>query len=350
MKSLIFKDVSFQYNASHQVFENVSFELSNPKQDQGHIIALMGASGAGKSTALKLMMRLLTPQSGSVITNPANPIISYVPQEAVLFEHLSAMENARYFARILSYKHAFDLKLFNQLCEVLDMQDILRRNKNVTELSGGQRQRLSLIRALSVKPDFLLLDEPTTGLDSEVKLQLLHKIREIVLDQKLLAIYISHHKVETELLVDEVIYMNTDRGGANTVHKKDILSFIEIPPVTDAVKVFGYPKPNLICCKIGNQNELQITLADDQDGFYLAVGNSEIIFSDAIGFDYKVVNSNPVYSQLQLGANHFLTINSALLVEQKGAKIMLDGTLLKYTMDGNFDQIITLVNHQIILQ
>ena len=216
MKSLSFNNISFGYNHDTPIFKDLNLEI---KAKQGHVVALMGASGSGKSTLLKLILENEKPQTGSIKFDMSNPVIAYLPQEPVLFEHLTPMQNARYFQRSSYYKKHFNENLFWELITSLNIQDVLEKSKSVLELSGGQRQRLSLLRALSIQPDLLLLDEPTNGLDATVKLQFLNKLREVVLKYGLMVIYVTHHKLETELIADEVIYISSN--SKSTVYRND---------------------------------------------------------------------------------------------------------------------------------
>jgi ABC-type multidrug transport system ATPase subunit len=349
LKSIVFENVSFTYKSGSKVFDNISFSLSNPKDDEGHVIALMGSSGSGKSTALKLMMRILTPQSGRVIPTPDDPVISYVPQEGVLFDHLDPMENARYFSRISAYKHSFDDRLFRQMSEILGMDRILANSKKVNELSGGQRQRLMLLRALSIRPEILLLDEPTTGLDAEVKLQLLHKLREIVMEQKLLAVYVSHHKIETELLVDEIAYLTNNDEGVGKVYQKDLASFVQAPPVMDAVRVFNYPRPNLLRCETNKDGFVHLCAGQRTAGyFFLNVNPESIRFSKETGFSYKVISRNPIYTVIELEGRQTLTFHTTKDFRPEDDKIFLSGKALWYDSDHQFVDFIQLDQNKII--
>lgn len=168
VKAIELRDISFRYSRDVPLFDGLSVRFASQSQ-RGHVSAIMGPSGCGKTTLLKLIAGIECPQSGSVHTEPPEPCVSYLPQTVVLFDHLSPMENARLFQTVSARRSRFDERRFSTLSETLGVAEILRTSKSVREISGGQRQRLSLLRALSVNPDFLLLDEPCIGLDAEVK-------------------------------------------------------------------------------------------------------------------------------------------------------------------------------------
>ena len=176
MKFISFENITFGYRKNDPIFKDLSFKISGSDSGRGHVIALMGASGTGKSTLFKLILQTEKIQNGAISFDKKEPVIAYLPQEPVLFEHLSPKQNARYFERSSYFKKRFNESLYNELIHSLNIDDVLKETRSVLEMSGGQRQRLSLLRALSIQPDFLLLDEPTTGLDAEGKTTVFEQI------------------------------------------------------------------------------------------------------------------------------------------------------------------------------
>ena len=132
-KSITFKNIDFGYQKDKLVFENLSFTIDKPA-NKGYVVSLMGDSGSGKSTILKLILGIETTYQGNILILPDKPIISYVPQEPVLFENLTPKENAEYFSRISSYKTHFKQNLFNKVAETLQIEDVLRTAKSVNEM------------------------------------------------------------------------------------------------------------------------------------------------------------------------------------------------------------------------
>lgn len=331
MKSISFDNITFGYQAKRPLIENLSFTLQNPLADRGYVIALMGASGAGKSTILKLLLGAEKPQKGTIRTNPTKPLVGYIPQEPMLFEHLSPLENARYFATTKFYKRHFDENIFEDLVQSLQMEDVLSKSKSVLELSGGQRQRLSLLKALSTKPDFLLLDEPTTGLDAEVKLQFLHKLRELVLKLNLLVVYVTHHKLETELIVDEIAYIakNPDTHKINKIFTDSVINFINDPPLLEAVTVFNYPKPNFLKARWEEAN--LIPSLPSEATCTAVVADENLVFSEKEGFAYTILTSNPIYTLLELTeTKQTITLHTHTLPTQPTQKVQFTGNLSQY--------------------
>src|ERR1700761_9223999 len=107
MQSIKFENVGFGYRKGQKIFRDLSFGISNSYfSGNGYVVVLMGASGSGKSTLLKLMLQTEKPQEGQVVFG-TQPVMSYLPQEPVLFDHLSPLNNARYFSTIAHYKGRF---------------------------------------------------------------------------------------------------------------------------------------------------------------------------------------------------------------------------------------------------
>ncbi len=338
MKSLELNHLSFSYRAGWKVFNGLSCRLGS-ESDSGYIIALMGASGSGKSTLLRLILDPFMPRQGTIITEPLAPLISYVPQEAILLDHLTPLQNARYLNTVEYYRPYFDEKLFQDLSSRLGMTDILKNTKSITQLSGGQKQRIMLLRALSVRPDILLLDEPTTGLDSDVKLSFLNELRAIVMNQRLLAIYVTHHRLEAEFVADEIAFLGTSKVGNTKLFQKSVEDFIKCPPLTEAVKIFNYPTPNILQCHIENDNQLKILHLHEQSLFQLVVGPENLKFKENEGFPFTVISTNSVYTTISLFGQP-ITVKTTNDLFRGNQFCHFEGDVLLYE-DGLFREIIT---------
>jgi len=245
MTGFRFDRLSFGYPQQPGLFHHVELDLS--MGDGASVVALMGPSGSGKSTLLRLMLGLEKPTNGHIVFTPAAPVISYVPQEPVLFEHLSVEHNARYFSLAGAHRHRFDPKLYEQLVSDLGLADVLAAKRPVSQLSGGQRQRLSMLRALSIRPDLLLLDEPCNGLDAAVKRSFLISLRKITEQHGLRVVYVTHHVAEAEMVADEVLYLapDTATGGVRVYHAS-MNNFLTNPPTMDAALAHGFPAANVL--------------------------------------------------------------------------------------------------------
>lgn len=181
---------------------------------------LIGPSGCGKSTLLRLVVGLVRPDSGEIIFNGA-PVaqekidvfrrkIGYVIQEGGLFPHLTARSNILLMARHLGRSDADTKSRLAELCELTRFSaNLLERYP--PELSGGQRQRVSLMRALMLSPELLLLDEPLGALDPLVRAALQKDLKEIFVKLQQTALLVTHDLAEAAYLGDEIILMNEGR-------------------------------------------------------------------------------------------------------------------------------------------
>lgn len=327
--------MSFGYDNQSFIFENISTEL-RAQDDKGHVIALMGASGSGKSTLLKLLLDVITPQAGEIKFEPVNSTFSYLPQEPVLFEHMSPMDNARYFSFASKMQNKFDEALFLRLVDALEMQEVLQDRDNVNLLSGGQKQRLSLLRALSIKPDFLLLDEPCTGLDADVKFSLLNKLKELIKELGILAVYVTHHVDEAKFISDEVAFIVKDQINKKNIDIKvsDTRQFLSRPPTIDAARMIGFPNVNIL----GVQLSEPLQLVARQPQAYILLREENIRFhveSEKNTIQLKRQTYNGLYENyLHEDSNSRIILNRKIEQNPEELHISFCGTSLKYDTNG----------------
>jgi ABC-type multidrug transport system ATPase subunit len=250
MTVILVDDLTFGYT-SKPIFRNLSLELRLGNLNTGRIITVMGGSGCGKTTFLRLIAGLERPRSGTISVEPSDMMMSYFTQEPVIFDHLSRTQNAEYFRRVKAVKGRFDTQLFHRLLGKLRLEDTIAYDASPSLMSGGERQRLVLLRALSLRPKILLLDEPCTGLDLPVKQEFLTMLREITDEYGLLVLYVTHHAEEARLIADQIVYMFWDRQhGYVVVTHRDLPGFIKALPTIDAARLFSGSASNVLDCLI----------------------------------------------------------------------------------------------------
>lgn len=188
--------------------------------ERGQTTALIGPSGCGKSTLLRLIIRLLEPDSGRIdfggVAISADNItelrhrIGYVIQDGGLFPHLTARDNVLLMGRHLGRPPAETDARLEELAS-LTRFPASALGRYPVELSGGQRQRVSLMRALALSPELLLLDEPLGALDPLVRAALQKDLKEIFQRLQQTAILVTHDLAEAAYLADHIVLMNEGR-------------------------------------------------------------------------------------------------------------------------------------------
>src|SRR5437667_485384 len=193
---------------------------TNLSIESGKTTVLIGPSGCGKSTLLRLIIRLIEPDSGSFEFDgePITPDnigalrrrIGYVIQEGGLFPHLTARANVLLMPRHIEKSEEEMHQRLGQLCELTRFSENLLA-RYPAELSGGQRQRVSLMRALMLAPELLLLDEPLGALDPLVRAALQKELKEIFARLRQTTLFVTHDLAEAAYFGDEIVLMNEGR-------------------------------------------------------------------------------------------------------------------------------------------
>jgi osmoprotectant transport system ATP-binding protein len=188
--------------------------------ERGKTTVLIGPSGCGKSTLLRLIIGLIETDSGEIKFD-GTPLhadkidivrreIGYVIQEGGLFPHLTARGNVLLMARHLGRDENEMRTRLSELCALTRFPETLL-DRYPLELSGGQRQRVSLMRALMLSPQLLLLDEPLGALDPLVRAALQQDLKEIFARLNQTVLLVTHDLAEAAYLGDEIVLMNEGR-------------------------------------------------------------------------------------------------------------------------------------------
>ena len=198
------KNLVKSYNNSEIVINNLSFSV-----EQGQLISFVGESGSGKSTFLKCLSGLEIPNSGNISLNgeiingdnifvkPQNRKIGYVFQDYPLFPHLNVKENICFN---LNDRY---LKNFTKIIDLTNLNSLLKRYPH--EISGGEQQRVCIARSIIREPDLLLLDEPFSNLDANIKFSIRDEICKIIRDSEVTTILVTHDMNDAFNISDKIL-------------------------------------------------------------------------------------------------------------------------------------------------
>ena len=187
----------------------------------GELLALVGTSGCGKTTTLKMINRLIEPTAGAIKLDgrdisQGDPVelrrgIGYVFQGVGLFPHRSVAENVATVPKLLKWDKAKTRRRVDELLSLVHLPPADFRDRRPSELSGGQRQRVGFARALAAEPRVMLLDEPFGALDPVTRDALQAEFKQIQRQLNLTAVLVTHDMAEALLLADRIAVMDAGR-------------------------------------------------------------------------------------------------------------------------------------------
>lgn len=170
----------------------------------GQQLAVLGPSGAGKSTLLKLLTRELLPNEGTIEFTRSGLREGVVRQQPLLFDWLTVRDNVALGQRYRA--NSRDDGLVNELLNLVGIPDLAASYPD--ELSGGQAQRVSFARALAIRPDLLLLDEPFSALDPAIRSELQLWLRTTLIERELSSVLVTHDLDEALILADRIVLIS----------------------------------------------------------------------------------------------------------------------------------------------
>ena len=224
-------NINKRYNGQI-VLEDVSFEIK-----EGEFVSILGSSGCGKTTLLKILIGIEKPDSGIIskdnvdITNkkPSERGMGLVFQNYALFPNMTVWNNVAY---ALKAHHVAKDEIKTRVDNVLNIVGLTDfANKRPTKMSGGQQQRVAIARTLVMEPDIILFDEPMAALDADIRMSLRKELKDIQKKLNKTMIYVTHDQEEAFSMSDRIIVMNDSHiaqfDTPNNIYKNPANEFVK---------------------------------------------------------------------------------------------------------------------------
>lgn len=207
-------------------------------------LVLMGISGSGKTTLLLTILGIIAPSEGTIILHGREihnlPIeerqIGYLPQDYGLFPHLNVFKNIAYGLKVRGESEADQIKRVKEMLKLVELEGY--EGRKIRELSGGQRQRVGLARALAIKPDLLLLDEPLSSIDQVTKLDVATHLKDLFAKLDIPIILVTHNH-EDAIFMSEHLAVMIDGKIVQSGKTKEILDNPKTPIIRRLLTPFN---------------------------------------------------------------------------------------------------------------
>lgn len=290
---------------------------------EGEVLVLLGPSGCGKSTLLRMIAGLEKASGGSITVNgkeilhlpPEKRGIGLVFQQYALFPTMTVEENIGFGLKIRKKNKKEIANKVQEMLEMMNLEEL--RDRRPTQLSGGQQQRVAIARALAIEPDILLLDEPLTALDAQLKEHLRIELAVLFRRLKITTVYVTHDQVEAMAIADRIAVM--DKGV--------------IEQIGSATDIYRSPSSSFVAQFIGQVNQLQgiVRNKNIDFGFYqipIPEGKNMENGSNSEAF----IRPEDIYITSEGGFPAvvsdviFLGSRTRILIDAKEQKLMLDVT------------------------
>lgn len=226
--------------------QDVSFEI-----EKGHLIGLLGPSGGGKTSILRMLAGLETPTSGDILFHgkrvndlpPQERGIGFVFQNYALFKHMTVYDNIAFGLKVKKQSKEQIRERVTTLVELTGLKGF--EHRYVHQLSGGQRQRVAFARALAPEPQLLLLDEPFAAIDAKIRTELRTWLKEMIERVGITSIFVTHDQDEAIEVADEIMIIGKGRleqkGTPWEIYKNPqtpfVASFIGESTIVEDIKV-----------------------------------------------------------------------------------------------------------------
>ena len=242
MSKLVLRDVSRTFG-NFTAVENFNLAL-----EEGELVSLLGPSGCGKTTTLRMIAGFMTPTAGTieldgqVISSPTSSLppekrqMSMIFQSYAIWPNMTVAENVGFGLKVRKVKADEIRRRVDEILGVVQLGAL--RDRYPAELSGGQQQRVALARSIVVKPAVLLLDEPLSNLDANLREEMRFEIRRLHDEFKITTVYVTHDQAEAMVTSDRIAVMNKGR----------------VEQIDAPYALYGRPKTRFVAGFIGRTN------------------------------------------------------------------------------------------------
>ena len=308
--SLELKEIKKSFTEGEAVLDNISLEIS-----KGEFITLLGSSGCGKTTTLRIIAGLEQPDAGSVwldgreVTGlePNQRDVNTVFQNYALFPHMNVAENIGYGLKLKKVPKSEIRKKVSQMLELVQLEGYEKRKPS--ELSGGQKQRVAIARALVNNPKVLLLDEPLGALDLQLRRAMQIELKHLQKKLGITFIYITHDQEEAINMSDRIAVMRDGR----------------IEQIGTPDEIYNHPKTSYVATFVGNANILHGVVESIQgQNAIVKIGNDKVIVK--LETSQQDTEDTGAKQHLAAGENVTLAVRSENVLLQEAAAIGDTGT------------------------
>lgn len=308
--SLELKEIKKSFTEGEAVLDNISLEIS-----KGEFITLLGSSGCGKTTTLRIIAGLEQPDAGSVwldgreVTGlePNQRDVNTVFQNYALFPHMNVAENIGYGLKLKKVPKSEIRKKVSQMLELVQLEGYEKRKPS--ELSGGQKQRVAIARALVNNPKVLLLDEPLGALDLQLRRAMQIELKHLQKKLGITFIYITHDQEEAINMSDRIAVMKDGR----------------IEQIGTPDEIYNHPKTSYVATFVGNANILHGVAESIQgENAIVKIGNDKVIVK--LETSQQNTEDTGTKQHLAPGENVTLAVRSENILLQEAAAIGDTGT------------------------
>ena len=269
--SLEIKEIKKSFTEEEAVLDNISLKIS-----KGEFITLLGSSGCGKTTTLRIIAGLEQPDAGSVwldgreVTGlePNQRNVNTVFQNYALFPHMNVAENIGYGLKLKKVPKSEIRKKVSQMLELVQLEGYEKRKPS--ELSGGQKQRVAIARALVNNPKVLLLDEPLGALDLQLRRAMQIELKHLQKKLGITFIYVTHDQEEALTMSDRIAVMHDG-----------VLEQLDVP-----MEIYEHPKTKFVAGFIGESNIFDGKVTDKKDNVLTV--QTEAGMMQVCGADFEV--------------------------------------------------------------